>query len=359
MKNFGIFASVLLLLACNKPESNPGSSYNRGPMLENMGHNVIIPSYTFALEEIQSLVDAIEDFNATPNTTELVAVKNKFFAAYHALQLITPYEFGPAENVALRGNSNTYPTDTLKIENAIASGQWNLDQLTFSDAKGLPAIDYLIFHTDADSVISDFSADPNRKQFLKECAEEVMNKISEVHTQWLATGGNYIDHFVNQKGTDVGSGTGMLVNALNQHFERFLRDGKIGIPVGIRSLGIAIPENCEAYYSEISLDLALENLEAIRRMYIGKKWDGTDGEGLDDHLIAIGAQDVDTQIREQLKVAEQALSGLQSPLSDYIISNQSQVEAAYAELQKLIVLFKVDMPSRLGVLITYQDNDGD
>ena len=46
-------------------------------------------------------------------------------------------------------------------------------------------------------------------------------------------------------------------------------------------------------------------------------------------------------------------------MSENIINNQTQVEAAYAELQKLIVLFKVDMPSRLGVLITYQDNDGD
>ena len=32
---------------------------------------------------------------------------------------------------------------------------------------------------------------------------------------------------------------------------------------------------------------------------------------------------------------------------------------AYAELQALVVLWKVDMMSSLGLLITYQDNDGD
>jgi len=41
------------------------------------------------------------------------------------------------------------------------------------------------------------------------------------------------------------------------------------------------------------------------------------------------------------------------------LTNPSVVDAAYVELQKQVVLFKTDMPSSLGVLITYQDNDGD
>jgi len=57
--------------------------------------------------------------------------------------------------------------------------------------------------------------------------------------------------------------------------------------------------------------------------------------------------------------ATAALESLSDPLSENIVNDQTQVEATYAELQKLIVLFKVDMPSRLGILITYQDNDGD
>ena len=46
-------------------------------------------------------------------------------------------------------------------------------------------------------------------------------------------------------------------------------------------------------------------------------------------------------------------------MPDAIQSKNSELNETYSEIQKLIVYWKVDMPSRLGVLITYQDNDGD
>ena len=100
-------------------------------------------------------------------------------------------------------------------------------------------------------------------------------------------------------------------------------------------------------------------MKAIERMYNGNNLNNSPGIGLDDHLVGIGAADLDNAIQQQISNSISALQGLSDPLSENIINNQTQVEAAYAELQKLIVLFKVDMPSRLGVLITYQDNDGD
>jgi len=42
------------------------------------------------------------------------------------------------------------------------------------------------------------------------------------------------------------------------------------------------------------------------------------------------------------------------------IQNQpSTLDALYTKLQNLVVHFKTDMTSAFGVLITYQDNDGD
>jgi hypothetical protein len=34
-------------------------------------------------------------------------------------------------------------------------------------------------------------------------------------------------------------------------------------------------------------------------------------------------------------------------------------ETAYNEVRNMVVYLKTDMPSALGILITYQDNDGD
>ena len=41
------------------------------------------------------------------------------------------------------------------------------------------------------------------------------------------------------------------------------------------------------------------------------------------------------------------------------MNNKTALSVTYAELQRLVPYIKVDMTSALGVLITYQDNDGD
>ena len=53
------------------------------------------------------------------------------------------------------------------------------------------------------------------------------------------------------------------------------------------------------------------------------------------------------------------MEAVPDPLSDHITNGPTQAEAAYEEILELLVLTKSDLPSALGVLITYQDNDGD
>lgn len=353
---------LVFLSSCEKTNEDPSNSFDRGPMLDNMGSLVIIPSCEVAKDAADDLRNAAEDFGSQTDMANLEALQQAFKNAYIAFQKVSAYDFGPSKNVALRGSLNTFPADVAKIDNAIMSGSWNLDQLQFADAKGYPALDLLLFGADNATVLDAFINQPNaasRLAFLDDICAEIYAKTEAVYNGWIPTGGNYLNQFTNAKGTDVGSGTGLMVNALNQHFERNLRDGKIGIPAGIRSLGIAIPEKCEAYYGGFSLQLAIENMRAIERMYNGNSLENTVGIGLDNHLVGINAVDLDNRIKAQIEAVIQALQGLSDPLSENITNNQGQVEAAYAELQKLVVLFKVDMPSRLGILITYQDSDGD
>ena len=48
-----------------------------------------------------------------------------------------------------------------------------------------------------------------------------------------------------------------------------------------------------------------------------------------------------------------------APLSIAVDQYKTEVDAAYLEIQKNVIMLKTDMPSAMGVLITYQDNDGD
>ena len=128
--------------------------------------------------------------------------------------------------------------------------------------------------------------------------------------------------------------------------------------------GIPVPEKVEAYYAnDMSVALALANIEALENLYLGRAKDGTDGIGLDEYLIELEAQHgqglLATAIRDQFASIKMALQAIDEPLSEAVINNPTPVDAAYTEIQKMVVLIKTDLPSALGVLITYQDNDGD
>ena len=85
--------------------------------------------------------------------------------------------------------------------------------------------------------------------------------------------------------------------------------------------------------------------------------------GLDDYMDFVGAthgsNTLSTSINNQLEAIINKIDALNDPLSNEILANKPSVEEAYTELQKLVPYLKVDMTSALGVLITYQDNDGD
>jgi predicted lipoprotein len=179
-------------------------------------------------------------------------------------------------------------------------------------------------------------------------------KINSIIGTWNSS---YRNTFVNSLSTDVGSSIGFLVNQVNFELD-YLKNAKVGIPLGKKTLGISMPEKCEAYYGKQSVQYALETLKAIERVY-----NGGSGKGFDDYLDHLGAEynggSLNGAIQNQFSVAKSKLSAIPDPLSAQITSNPAIVDAAYAELMKLLVLLKTDMPSSLGVIITYQDGDGD
>jgi uncharacterized protein len=111
------------------------------------------------------------------------------------------------------------------------------------------------------------------------------------------------------------------------------------------------------------LTLLKENLAAMENTYLGRSKGGTEGKGFDDYLLAINAAynggSLDQAIKNQFQSIQQKLDALTEPLSDNIINDAGKVNLAYIEIQKMVVLLKADLPSALGVVITYQDGDGD
>lgn len=358
-------AAFVLVQSCgkssvgtNKPDT--GSSFDRKALLTNLSANIIIPAYTTYNTDVISLDAAVTAFNTAPDATKLIALQAAFKATYQQWQSTSAFDFGPAEQQALRVNTNTYPADVAQINANVTAGTYNPALLANLAAKGLPALDYLLFGTGADNnaILAQFTTDAkaaNRKTYLAAVTTELKTNETTVLNAW---NGSYKTSFLNADGTDVGSSVGQLVNQLVYDYE-ILKNFEIGIPAGVQSMGTTFPAKVQAYYSKTSVQLALLHLKALQDIYTGKT-----GIGLDDYLVSANAKYTDGTslndvIKAQFASATAKLQALNDPLADQIKTSPATVTAAYTELQKLTVLLKTDMTSSLGILITYGDNDGD
>lgn len=359
---------VVFILACkkkDKKDNTPDPSkidFNRAAMLANYHSNLIVPAYTNLSRASQKLDSLVSVFTSNPDSAGLVTLQEGFKDLYRSWQSASSYGFGPADDGSLSRNMNTFPADTAKINANITSGSYNLDAILNNDAKGLPAMDYLLFGlagTKA-ATVAKYTTDSkmvNRKKYLKDLSTYVRTNTAAVLSNW----NSYASTFLNATGTDVGSSLGQMINEMDVDLE-ILKNYKLGIPMGKQSMGILFPNKVEAYYSGISSELLLLQLQSLQNIYLGRN-KTSDGLGLDDYLAAANAQyasgSLNDAIKNQFSAAITKLQALPSPLSSAISNNQTLLNETYIELQKLLVLLKTDMPSALGVLITYEDNDGD
>ena len=181
---------------------------------------------------------------------------------------------------------------------------------------------------------------------------------------WSANFESYIATFIENTGTNVGSSLGLLVNAMTRTFERKTRDGKIGIPAGLRTLGVPVPNAVEALYAGYSVELAQENLKAYQNFFQGQSLmsnatPGVGGESLLYYLAALENTELADEIEAGFTKTIAAIDLLNEPYQEEVVNNPTPSNNAIAEIQQLIVMIKSDMTSAMGISITFQDNDGD
>lgn len=354
-----LFAFILGAASCKKdPEPEDKPDFNRAAMLAQMADNVIIPALTDYQSKVAELQTEANTFSSSTTQSNLATLENALNKTYLAWARVSTFEFGPASDKSLRSNTNTFPTDTAEVESNIQSASYTLAAANNIDAKGLPALDWLLYGSKND--LSYFTTDPiaaNRKQYLNDVIAAMKSDIDYVVNQWAETGGDYRATFITADGTDVGSSVGQLINQLNFDLE-ILKNARLGIPLGKKSLGTPKPDKSEFYFGELSATIAREHAEALENIYLGAA-----GQGFDDYLIHLEASYnsglLDDVIKTQFVDLQAALAGLPDPLAEQASAQSQALEDAYQETKELVTLLKTDMPSALSVLITYQDNDGD
>ena len=339
---FFLLLIATLVAGCNPDEQdNSGDSFDREAFLINSADNLIIPAYQEAVVSAENLCIALWDGTLDDARVALKECAVKW-------QAVAPFDFGPAMDRGLLSTTNTHPCDSLDVDEDVLTGNLVPGLPSTLDRTGLPALDYLL-HKGEWNV--------QRLQHATFLANHLHDELQAVYDSWVA---DYRDDFVSRTGTDMGSGLGMMLNAFNRTYEGNVRKGKLGLPAGVFSFtGNPKPHLTEAYHAgDWSIDLLYEAMLATERIYLGGE-----GVGLDDYLQSLGdvsyGTELDAEIKDQLAAAQAAVLTMENPLSEFVVTNQPAALDVYSELQALVILLKVDMMSALGVLVTYQDTDGD
>jgi hypothetical protein len=390
LKFLYVFSALLIIQSCKKsgctdPEAlnynvdaqkdDNGclyEDYDKLSLLTNLADNYIIPSLDAYKSKIVTLNIHVDSFIENPNISNLTLIRTNWEEALLNWQDIGFLDFGPSEYILLRKQTNTFPIDTTELNNSISLADWNLGYVSSYDSKGLQALDYLLFkpgHTDSE-LITYFQNNVNAKSYLKALAEDLNQNINYVTDQWVSYREDFINDFEvtssNFSTNSQGSSISNIINALCLHYEFYVRRGKVGLPLGVFNgfSQLELPELVECYYSGKSTQNLVRSINSLRKYVTGSSYLNNDnGLGLDDYMDFVNAEQntlqLSTVIDNQFLTILDKLININGPLSEEIINNKSQITQTYQELQQLVPYIKVDMTSALGVLITYQDNDGD
>ena len=358
-------ASVAITSCGTNSDNNSSTNFDRSELLNNYADNIIMPAYEEYVASTNNLLISVNDFALSPDdNNKLVTCIEQLKIVSLKWQLASLFDFGPASDHALLEFTNSYPTSTTDIELSIGDENWIAGQASNIDNVGLPALDYLLNEEDA---LNQFTANPARSDHLVRLVEFLNAQAELVIETWQSS---YKLNFVSSTGTEMGSSIGAMLNSFNRVFEANIRKQKLGLPSGVSTFsGNPLPNHVEAKYANYwSIDLLYEAMLSIENMYLGNATSSNqllvqEGVGFNDYLTSLGDEDfglgLHNDILAQIQSSKEAVLSLNDPLSEFVLTDQETCISVYTELQALVVLFKVDMMSSLGVLITYQDNDGD
>ena len=372
-KLLSVLALVLIAGACStddEPTTDAGGptsgEFDRTAILVNWADNIIVPAYQSYASTLTDLQNATVTFTESPNQVNLTALRSAWLDAYTAWQSVEMFEIGEAEAVGLRNATNIFPTNAAEIDENIRTANYTLDLPSKNDEQGFPALDYLLYGIgDTDEAIvvqyADAAQGAAYQAYLTAVVDRLVTLTERVADDWKTS---YRDTFVSNTGSSASSAFNKLMNDYLFYYEKGLRAGKVGIPAGVFS-GDPLPETVEGRYAgNVSKQLFTQALNATQDFFNGKHFaSDTEGESIQSYLVYLNSlkdgEDLAARINSQFDDARAVADGLDNNFAEQISANNDLLLTTYDQLQRNVVLLKVDAFQALNVKVDFVDADGD
>ena len=335
------------------------SEYDISPLLVNYVDEIIIPRLESFDKQYDECYQEGENFIDNPQLENLIRFRMEYIAVYKLWQTVSAFSFGPGEDVFWVSSFNNFPLNESKVLLDVQDGKMDFSSPDDYN-KGLPLLDFFLYglSDSEEGILDSFSINNAFGIYTKAVLDDMDKKLDDVIGNWQS----YANEFKQKTGTTDGQSINLLVNTLNKDYE-YIKRNKIGIPSGVLSLGFTNPREVESYHSGQSIELAKTAIQSSKDLFLGTKFDGTDGEGLEEILRSIGADKNGVSLADviinQYDIALERINAIEETLQESVDDDKQNVIDAYNALSEQVIYLKSDMPSVMCIPITYVDNPSD
>jgi predicted lipoprotein len=348
-----------------------------GRILTGLGEKVAVPAYAAMTAAAVRLEEDATAFCDAPSAERLRAAQAAWRSAMAAWIAASVPQFGPIreDNRNLRVEfwpdaNNNVPRS---VEQLLASGETISADLIASRsvaAQGLPALEQLLFDPDADPLAPflDTASGRRRCDAVGAIAANLRAIATDVEAAWRPNRGGYATELARsgaEGGAFASRGAAIeeVVNSMITVVERTKND-RLGKPLALLDGGTPVLARAESHRSRTSLVNVLHALEALRRLYLGGEIGGEGAEedfGFDDFLRLGGEASLDGEIERLFDLAIARARSLPASLSEIVAdpAKNADVSQLYSEVTQLTQLIKNDLSEATGVVVGFNENDGD
>lgn len=352
----GACSGMAVGLACGGDDDDlrPG-------VLDHVAHAVAVPAFADLADRAQTTAGAVADLCQTPAEAALMAARAAWVDARDAWGRTLPFTFGPLESE--QAALDFWPARPDTIEAAVSAAPDGADAAYLAglgvSAKGMPALEYLLWGEDSSAVLSAMS-DPRRCAYARAVADDVAARAAAVATGWAD---GFADALADAgRGSDVYATVKLALDDVVNHEIDALATmvkAKLDTPLGNLTGAAVDPTLVESRFSAHSLADVRSNLASVWAVYHGASTDfDVPAAGL-SVLVRARDPDLDDRVRAQYDRTAQVLAAVPEPLSAALVDDRSAVQAARDEIDTLRRMIKLDVASQLGVTLSLSDNDGD
>lgn len=356
MKRLIVLCILFLTFTCSSEREETDPPFNVKGLLKDITNQQILPSVSNFVTASINLNSAVETYVLETTEVNLTIAQNHWQQTALAYGKIYAFNIGDIRNQFMHQALYNWPTLPNAIENIFINNDNITEDLVSNlspQIKTLSGLEYLLFGNDSSTINTSFSSSEKRRLYLKFVALELKTQAERLEGIWGTTQ-NYTNTFINSDAIGIQGSFNKLYNGLYNSIDTG-KVTKIGKPAGLENSQNTNPEQTQAHFSAYSLLILKQNLVSIEETYFN-----ANGLGINDYVESItGTNTLNNTIADAIQSTQNAIDAIPVPLFNAITSHPNEVAVLHEELERLGVLFSVDVRSVLSIIITSTDNDGD